>query len=652
MALIIAAVLPLWLLAAVLSIRYALAERTRFEERAIEVARQVSLVIESELASEGAVLNALAQTEELRRGDLAASHSQALRLTRGLERSILLMDQSGRQMFNTQLPFDAPLPAAIPFTDSEKAALVAGRTVITDVFQDPLSSGFRVAVVMPFAGPAGEAWLLAMSVPTSRILAVMLPAVPQNWTVAVGDGKGAYVTRSQLHDQMTGQPGLPGYVNQVVGRSGTFTAKNFQGDTLLAGYYRSQVSNWFYTANILLSVVQAPLIRSLLWSGALALVALAISASLAFVVGRGFAGATAGLANRAAALGRGEPVKPLDTRMEEFASVADELCRAEQAITERRKELQAVLDTAPAAVWFTHDPKALEVIRNRYAARLMGISDQEGFDLPGQVVETTAYKDGQVVGREERPLTRAMRGEITENQEYTYVVLDGARRTLLTSARPILDDDGNIAGAVQVSLDISERKRAEEQRRLLVNELNHRVKNTLAVVQSVVSQTLRSAAGVKDADKVIAARLQSLARAHDLLTKESWTGATLADVMTAAVGAGAPMARVTIQGQHVWLNSSLALSFAMIGHELTTNATKYGALCNETGRVSITWQVQDGRLTLEWRETGGPPARQPERMGFGLRMIRGVLEGSAGAKASTEFTEQGLVATFELDLPA
>ena len=125
--------------------------------------------------------------------------------------------------------------------------------------------------------------------------------------------------------EMTGQPGLPEYVAKVVGRSGTFTSSNFQGVTLLAGYYRSEFSDWFYTANVPIAVVQAPLWRSLAAIGAIGLMAMLVSTALAYVVGKGFANAAGDLASRAEALGQGRPVEPMSTRISEFATIADAL---------------------------------------------------------------------------------------------------------------------------------------------------------------------------------------------------------------------------------------------------------------------------------------------------------------------------------------
>ena len=630
--LIAAAVVPVWLFAAYLLAQYAFTERERFEREALQVARQVSLVVEGELANLQTIVGGLSKSASLGGGDLKTLHAEALRLVKGSDQIILLRDFDRRQFLNTQLAYGAALPPAVPMSEVDLARLNTNLPLVSDVYASPVSGEYRIAVGLHVHGPKEEDWLLAISVPTGRIRDVMIPAVPEGWTLGIGDRDGTYVARSKLHEEMTGKPGLPEYLAHVVGRSGTFTSRNFQGMTLLAGYYRSDLSNWFYTANISLAVVQAPLWRSLEAIGAIGLVALLLSGTLAYVVGKGFARAAGDLAARADALGHGRPVALMSTAVSEFAVIADALIGAERALAERAHELETVLETVPAAVWFTYDPQARQVIRNRFAAELMGLPTdfRKSFGAPDLVIDTIATKEGNAVSREDRPLSRAMRGEQTDNEEFAYILPNGIERILLSSARPIHGGDCKIIGAVQISLDITERKRGEEQRKLLVNELNHRVKNTLAVVQSIASQTLRSATSLPEGERSLTSRLVSLAKAHDILTEENWSGADLQELVTVSLMAHASPDRFELSGEAVWLPPTLALSLALAMHELTTNAIKYGALSTGSGTVLISWTVSgqaDGRrLRIEWRERGGPPVAPAERKGFGTRMLERILD--------------------------
>lgn len=197
-----------------------------------------------------------------------------------------------------------------------------------------------------------------------------------------------------------------------------------------------------------------------------------------------------------------------------------------------------------------------------------------------------------------------------------------------------------------VMRDVTERTRAEEQQRLMVNELNHRVKNTLATVQSVALQTLRNAVSLDSARGALNERLLALAKAHDVLTRESWEGADLADIVESAIEAHAAGARVTAAGPRVRLAPKRAVALAMALHELFTNAAKYGALTTDGGGVDIAWSSgqRSGDLRLVWREHGGPVVASPDRRGFGVRMINGLARDLAG-EARLEFRPEGLRCT-------
>jgi PAS domain S-box-containing protein len=328
---------------------------------------------------------------------------------------------------------------------------------------------------------------------------------------------------------------------------------------------------------------------------------------------------------------------------------------AVEAASARSHELETVLATVPAAVWFTHDRQVRHVVRNRYATRLMGVEPDSGesFGSDG-LPHIRLMRDGKPVAAHDMPLQRAMRGERLDEEEYTFVFADGRVHTLLSSAAPLQDDAGRIVGAVSVGLDITERKRAEEQRVLLVHELNHRVKNTLATVQAIAVQSLRGTGSPEAARDTFTARLMALAAAHDVLTRESWEGADLVDVAAGAVEphrvAGSD--RFELSGPSVRLTPSMALSIAMALHELATNAAKYGALSNESGRITLAWRVDGATLRLEWREHGGPPVTAPTRRGFGTRLIERGLSAELGGEVRLAFEPDGVVCTMVAPLGA
>jgi len=641
---IIAAVTPLWLFAAYLLVQYAVAERSRFAEDATHVAQLSAVPVEGYLANLVTVATGLSRSPSLSQSNPAAFREEALTWVAGTRRTISVHDGQ-TDIVNTNVGSTGQRLAVRPLAADERMQLSQGKATVSGVYFDHPTREYRIAVSVPLAR---DGLVLEINAPTSEVFEVLRPVVPQGWIVGVGDAAGAYVSRSTLHQEVTGTAGLPEYVSKVVGQSGTFTASNFQGTELLAGYYRSPFSHWFYTANIPIDVVQAPMWTSILAIGLSAVAAILVSVALAYIAGNSLAGAAAGLATQARALGENRPIEALETTVEEFDVVSRSLREAQVALAKRTGEVQAVLETAPAAIWVTYDPDARIVIRNRFAAELMGLTDgaQIHFGAPDQIVETVALKKGKVVPRDQRPLSRAMRGEITDNEEFTYIVANGAERVLLSSARPIREQGGAIIGAVQISLDISERKKAWTQRQLLVNELNHRVKNTLAIVQSLASQTLRNAPDLETASRSLGSRLRSLAKTHEILTQEDWSGASLTDLIDGALEPHAGVSRYEMRGDPEWLPPSLALSFSLAFQELTTNAVKYGALSNASGRVLISWEAEGSPtiLRLVWREEGGPPVANDGRKGFGSRLLERVFEKRVG-RIEVELLPHGLVCT-------
>lgn len=226
---------------------------------------------------------------------------------------------------------------------------------------------------------------------------------------------------------------------------------------------------------------------------------------------------------------------------------------------------------------------------------------------------------------------------------------------VLYTVFPVVDHDGTLIGYGTVTRDNRERRRAEEQQQLLNGELSHRLKNVLAVVQSVASQTLRQAADLSSADEALSARLSALAQATDVLTARSWTAADLNDVVEQTLAPHGIRDRLDIAGPGVTLHPQVTLAFALALHELATNACKYGALSNETGRVDLTWSVANGpdddepRFHLIWRETGGPEVCPPSRRGFGTKMIERSLRAYFRGRSQLEYYPSGLV--FTLDAP-
>lgn len=227
---------------------------------------------------------------------------------------------------------------------------------------------------------------------------------------------------------------------------------------------------------------------------------------------------------------------------------------------------------------------------------------------------------------------------------------------VLYTVFPVVDQDGTLIGYGTVTRDFRERKRAEEQQELLNNELSHRLKNVLAVVQSVAAQTLRQATDLPAANEALTARLAALGHATDVLTAKAWASADLRQVVERALAPHAAIGdRFRIHGPSVTLLPQVTLAFALALHELATNAAKYGALSMPRGHVDLSWSVTTGadsaepRFQLTWQEVGGPEVRLPSRRGFGSMLIERSLRSYFRGQAQLEYPASGLV--FSLDAP-
>jgi PAS domain S-box-containing protein len=260
---------------------------------------------------------------------------------------------------------------------------------------------------------------------------------------------------------------------------------------------------------------------------------------------------------------------------------------------------------------------------------------------------------------EDRPrilsaIETAIRDGAEYDVEYRVIHPTGELRWLHARGRVATRaDDGGVRRLAGVSLDITERKRAEERQKLLVNELNHRVKNSLATVQSIAAQTLRSVAAPEYFRDAFETRLIALSHTHDLLTRESWAGASLREVFDVELHAMAGEDRVTFDYLgDVRLNPKAAVALGMGIHELATNAVKYGALSTPDGRVAVQWSLEDRVLRLIWTESGGPPVTPPARRGFGVRLLERGLAAELSGGVELTYDATGLVCQMALPLRA
>jgi two-component sensor histidine kinase len=250
-----------------------------------------------------------------------------------------------------------------------------------------------------------------------------------------------------------------------------------------------------------------------------------------------------------------------------------------------------------------------------------------------------------------RPISRDVRGLVAEAEAL-------AAGAPLDPAPSHLQEIAEVRGSLRAAADIlrareAEARQAAERQQLMINELNHRVKNTLVVVQSLARHSLRPVSEKGGGENGLAQfndRIHALASAHDLLTRRSWEGADLGEILAEALEPY--ISQVTLEGPPLPLPPNAAVALAMIFHELATNASKYGALSTQTGRVAVTWSYEARtRLVLTWRESGGPPVAPPRRSGFGSRLIAASLKGELAGSSRFDYAPGGLTCVLTILAP-
>ena len=275
---------------------------------------------------------------------------------------------------------------------------------------------------------------------------------------------------------------------------------------------------------------------------------------------------------------------------------------------------------------------------NRHELKMLGYEHAEY--VGRHIAEFHVSQDGIT-----EILRRLSAGGTIDNYEARLRCKDGSIRDVLISSS-VLWEEGRFVHTRCFTTDITERKKAEETQRLLVGELTHRVKNTLATVQALATQTLHS---ISEPEKqAFLARLRALATAHEVLTQDGWNRAPVHEIIERAL---APFAsgRITVNGPNADLDASRSLMLTMALNELATNAGKYGALSNGSGQVSINWTLVDvgeeRNVQLRWQEQGGPPVRPPGHKGFGSRLIENSFE-----LAQIDYAPEGVICVIEIRL--
>ncbi len=316
-----------------------------------------------------------------------------------------------------------------------------------------------------------------------------------------------------------------------------------------------------------------------------------------------------------------------------------------QAVSER---LASIVESSDDAIV----SKTLDGIVTSWNAGAMRIFGYEAAEMIGQPIMRIIPPE--LRDEERRIIANLKQGLRVAHYETVRITKDFRRVDISLTVSPLYDKLGNVIGASKVARDITERKRAEKLQRLLLDELNHRVKNTLAIIQAIARQSLRHTKSPSEFVSAFTGRVNALARAHDLLTMTKLQSSNLQELVRDQVMLGGEEDdRITCAGPLVLIDPQKTVHLALVLHELATNARKYGALSVPKGRLSVSWEVRtaDQRsLFMIWEERNGPITIAPFQRGFGSILIERTLSGHGG-EATIEYKSTGLLCQITLPLP-
>lgn len=325
--------------------------------------------------------------------------------------------------------------------------------------------------------------------------------------------------------------------------------------------------------------------------------------------------------------------------------------RGRAALRQSQKQLEFALEAGRLGSW-EMDVATGRITVSDHCRALFGLRPGDPFEHYNDVVAHVHPEDRE---RRHAEIQQAIASGEDLEIEYRILDPDNTVRWVMARGRATYDQ-GRAVHFAGVTLDITERKAAEARQTLLLAEVDHRAKNTLASVQAIAIQTLRYTRDPTAFADTFQARIHALSRAHELLTASAWRGADLMDVIRRTLGVHLPageQGRVALTGPSVRLGPTAAVTVNMAFHELATNATKYGALSTADGRVDVAWALDgDGQIAIDWRETGGPAVAPPSRRGFGSRLLEQGLPRELGGAVDLRFLPEGLRCAIRLPLSA
>jgi PAS domain S-box-containing protein len=489
--------------------------------------------------------------------------------------------------------------------------------------------------------------------------------VPENGSVTIADRRGIVIVQDPNPERLLGKLLPLDYLNQARARSvGTAQTVSADGVRRIVGYSPFAVAprNIYINVGLSTKAAFASINRAARRGFMLIAAALILALSLSALLSRAFItkpfDALIG-AVRDWRHGNYEARIHLPDKAGEFGILArafndlmDDVAERQQALQASEERARLALEAGHMGTWW-YDPIKKAGGWSSQAAAMLGLPDN-ATTISRQEWRNILHPED--VERVVQKWRTAVESQGDYEDEYRVQHRNGTVRWINSRGRVFMDAQKRPVYFIGISQDITEQKQAEEQQRFFLDELNHRVKNTLTTVQSIASQTLRTTDSPTQFREAFEGRLLALSKTHNLLTRKSWREAELRDIAEQELAPYRKSGdeRVVLNGPDVKLPARYAINLGLVLHELVTNAAKYGALSNNAGHLDVTWSVDGSpdrpqQLRIHWTETGGPPVAPPKRQGFGSRLIRRSIEGELGGYMVLNFAEAGV--SYDISVP-
>ena len=650
----LALVLPAFGFTTYLVRRSALLDQQQVEQRLSQVSADLADSIDRELERMLALLDTLALLEPLVRRDFAAFHTQASGAVRRLGAAIIVADPSMQQLVNTRVPYGTTLPG-IADPGPLREAQTSRAPVVSNLVSGAVAQRYVFNIVLPLTGAGLHDHTLILALNADHWLKIMegqkLPGV---WVTGISDRRGIIVARSKDHKAFVGKSLPANLLKSSREEVSAFATVNVEGNRTMRAVAQSKVSGWLVSGNVPQSVVDAEIRRSF-WSLAIGgLILLALAVTLAAFFARWIIAPMQALAASVVSQkGFNNPLL-LASPVIEVNDVASALRTATVELTAtaaslRESEQRLVLAQRTAGM--THlvaDLKSNIVVASETFEEIFG------FRLPNGDVSKVVQEFAKRVHPDDRIRAAAAQEQAakivgTYAYEFRVVRPSGELRWISAHGETFGDPAGNPVRLIETNLDITHRKEQEEHIRFLLREVSHRSKNLLAIIQAIATQTARTSRSIDVFRARFIQRLQGIAASQDLLVNQNWEGVSLSALVHAQLR---PFAediggRLEVIGPNITLKPDAAQSLGLALHELATNATKYGALSNDDGKVRISWTITQRhdamRFHLEWCESGGPSVNGPFEKGFGHTVYDRMISAALKAKVDLRYQPGGVV---------